>query len=77
MRRVATYLRWKQDDADEIVPSLYGKGRPKSNDASSPAAKPLIPPHEADVQTAIESAPRRPAIVDSFDIHETPSARVR
>jgi hypothetical protein len=37
-RRAATYLRWNQDDADKIAPSLYAgrsNGRRKAGDADS------------------------------------------
>lgn len=42
---MATFLRWNEDDVDEIAPSLYGKGRRKTTDTippapPSPAAKP-------------------------------------
>lgn len=40
-RRAVTYLRWHEDDADEIAPSLYaGRGgrRPRSDEAEAAAA---------------------------------------
>jgi hypothetical protein len=68
VRRVATFLRWREDDADEIAPSLYGKGRRKSNDtippaSPAPAAKPPTSPSAEQVQSAIASGNGKPAPV--------------
>lgn len=41
-RRAVTYLRWHEDDADRIAPSLYAgrRGRPRSDEAQAAAATP-------------------------------------
>jgi hypothetical protein len=58
VRRVVTFLRWDEEDVEEIAPSLYGKPtRRKSNEANAPAtaavAKPTAAPGAAQVQAAI------------------------
>ena len=60
VRRVVTFLRWHEDDVDEIAPSLYGKGtRRKSHDTlpplPAPAAKPATSPSVEEVQAAIST----------------------
>lgn len=50
VRRLVSYIRWTEDDADEIAPSLFsGRGRRRSDDAepatpASAAAGPAIAP---------------------------------
>jgi hypothetical protein len=67
VRRVATFLRWHQDDVDEIAPSLYVKGRRKSSDTIPPAppeltAKAPMPPSAEQAHSAIPSGINKPAV---------------
>jgi hypothetical protein len=66
VRRVVTFLRWNEDDVDEIAPSLYGKGaRRKNNDTLPPppavVAKPPTSPSAEDVRAAIAAGNGKPA----------------
>ena len=66
VRRVATFLRWHEEDVDEIAPSLYGKSpRRKNSDATTPAspapvAKPPASPDAEHVETALASGSGKP-----------------
>jgi hypothetical protein len=67
VRRVLTFLRWPEDDVEEIAPSLYGKPtRRKSSDATVPAApaaaKPGAAPAAEQVQAAIANASVKPPV---------------
>jgi hypothetical protein len=65
VRRVVTFLRWHEDDVDEIAPSLYGKTRRKSSDTPSPvppaAGKPATSPSTDPLHAAISSGNGNPA----------------
>jgi hypothetical protein len=68
VRRVVTYLRWHEDDVEEIVPSLYGKATRRKKDDTLPpppttAARPATLPSEEEVQTAIATGNGKPAPV--------------
>jgi hypothetical protein len=69
VRRVVTFLRWHEDDVEEIAPSLYGRPvrRKSSGDAivpaASTAAKPTSAPSAEQVQAAIANANVKPAPV--------------
>jgi hypothetical protein len=60
VRRAISYLRWNEDDIDDIAPSLYagrGTGRkkpdaPQPTPAPSPAPSPVVNPAPAPVAAA-------------------------
>jgi len=65
-RRAVVFLRWHQDDADTITPSLYagrGKGKGKGTDAETPH-------HEAQVPTSVTEA--APASEPTAGTHAVP-----
>ena len=68
VRRAATFLRWSQDDADKMFPSLWtqkGAGRPKKADATTPVtdapATPATPVVTAPVAPSAVPSPLAPA----------------
>ncbi|HEX3854326.1 MAG TPA: hypothetical protein VHW01_25355 [Polyangiaceae bacterium] len=59
IRRALTYLRWNEDDVENIAPSLYG-GRTvsrKKDDATPPAPSPAPTPAPAPVSNGGNAAP--------------------
>lgn len=66
VRRAVTFLRWHEEDFEEIAPSLYGRPtRRKSADAKppvvAPTAKPAAPLSPATTQTTMPMTNVKPA----------------
>ena len=63
-RRVITYLRWREGDADSIVAALRGRnnGRPKADDKSANAATGKPGETAAPTQPGLPAKPATPAI---------------
>src|SRR5690349_16106857 len=71
IRRALQYLRWNEDDADTIAPSLFARGARKRipNEAPKPPAptEPVQPPVATGNGTIAQPAtPAAPASVDPF-----------
>lgn len=52
VRRAITFVRWKEDDVDDIAPSLFQKGRRKHEKAAAEPVAPAAPSAPAAAQPA-------------------------
>ncbi len=71
VRRAISFVRWKEDDVDEIAPSLYQKGRRKAE----PAAVAPVAPSPASAAATAQPAPPAAAATSTGLPDEDPIIR--
>ena len=68
VRRAATYMRWRDRDVDEVVPSLYAKG-PRKNETQKSEPAPVATPV---VATPVTKQPDVKPLIDAVPVRTVP-----